>query len=304
MNRVFIGEKIVMYEIFDNIEDNREIATYYQALSNYKIEEFSGGYCWVFFTSHGLYFPTEYSEFEKQVVQNDKYEWINVSKDRDIRKKAAKFIFVRDIYKNWCLEGINSTVNSIEKLAELIRNEAEGNEIITVGSSAGGYMAIALGCLLNAKYIYSFSPQISLVEYEKYHPIKYFSKYRSDMKNRWLSLDDMISNYRSGEIFYYYPTQCAEDVAQYNVLKRIKNDKVHVFAVRFSKHGTPIYGESVKRTLCIAPENLIVLCKKYGNREITRIRYLIDTSGIVKAGLVVSGSLVKRIVKRLRKKGQ
>lgn len=34
-----------MYEIFENIEDNREIASYYQALSNYKTEEFSGGDC-------------------------------------------------------------------------------------------------------------------------------------------------------------------------------------------------------------------------------------------------------------------
>lgn len=116
---------------------------------------------YIFFSSHGLYFPTTIDEFQKQVVQGDKYEWVNISKNEQLREKASKFIFIRDIYKNWCLHGINSRCNSLHDLATLLTKYTEGKNIITVGSSAGGYMAIALGCMLNAKTIFAFSPQIS-----------------------------------------------------------------------------------------------------------------------------------------------
>lgn len=213
-----------MYEIFESQVDNIEISREYNYLRNYKIEEINGGgYCWIFFTSHGLYFPTTMDEFKEQVISNDKYEWINISKSDEIKKKASKYIFVRDIYKNWCLEGISAKVNSIEKLAELLRKEAQGKPIITVGSSAGGYMAISLGCALEAAYIYAFSPQISLIEYDKFHTVKYLKKYIADERNKWLSLSDAIGNYRDGDIFYFYPTQCEEDVAQYNLVKSIDN---------------------------------------------------------------------------------
>lgn len=257
-----------------------------------------GGYCWIFFTSHGLYFPTEIGEFEKQVLLNDKYEWTNISSDKEIKSKASKYIFVRDIYKNWCLEGINAKVNSIEKLAALLKKEADGSPIITVGSSAGGYMAIALGCILKAAYIYAFSPQISLDVYNKFHRVKYLNQYHMDERRKWLSLESIIENYCDGEIFYYYPTQCAEDVAQYEVVKKITNGNIHVFCVKFAQHGTPIYGESVRKTLCLEPSQLIVLCEKYNRKEISRVRYMGDTSGWRKAIVTEIGSLCKHALKR------
>lgn len=63
-----------MYEIFESQVDNIEISREYNYLRNYKIEEINGGHCWIFFTSHGLYFPTTMDEFKEQVISNDKYE--------------------------------------------------------------------------------------------------------------------------------------------------------------------------------------------------------------------------------------
>lgn len=274
----------------------------YNNLDNYKIEEINGGgrYCWIFFTSHGLYFPTTIAQFEKQVIINDKYEWLNISNNVEIKAKASKYIFVRDIYKNWCLEGINANVNSIEKLAELLKKEAQGKPIITVGSSAGGYMAIALGCILKATYIYAFSPQISLIEYDKFHVVKYLEQYRIDERKKWLSLEEIIGKYRDGDIFYFYPTRCDEDVAQYNIIRNIFNKKLHVFAVRFAQHGTPIYGESVRKTLSIEPDRLVTLCERYNQKEISRMKYMADTSGLAKACIIGIGSFTKKILKRIK----
>lgn len=291
-----------MYEIFDSFDDNVKMKQWFDKLNNYKVEKIQEGkYCWIFFTSHGLYFPTEMKEFEKQVILNDRYEWVNISRCKGIKTRASKYIFVRDIYKNWCLEGINTKCNSIEKLADLLKKEANGNEIITVGSSAGGYMAIALGCLLKATYIYAFSPQISLDEYNKFHNIKYLSQYHTDEREKWLSLEPIIKNYNAGEIFYYYPTQCEEDVAQYEVIKNITNERVHIFGVKFTQHGTPIYSESVIKTLCLEPNKVITLCKKYNGKEISRMRYLADTSGWIIAVITEIGRWCKKIIKSQHK---
>lgn len=291
-----------MYEIFESIEDNKEIYSQYNILENYQIETVNStnSFCWIFFTSHGLYFPTTLQNFKKEVLDNDKYEWKGISKDEKIRKKASKFIYVRDIYKNWCLHGINNKIDSIEKLAEFLKELADGKEIITVGSSAGGYMAIALGSLLKAKYIYAFSPQISLLEYDNFHSVKYLQDYNNNEKfKNWLSLKDIIYNYTYGKLFYIYPTRCAEDASQFEQIKEAKNDNLFIFSVKFYKHGTPIYGESVKETLAMHPDKLVKLCNKYIGNEISRNRYLIDTSGLIKATVLLIGSKVKRLCKML-----
>ena len=61
-----------------------------------------------------------------------------------------KWRFVRDVYKQWYLKGVNAEIDSIEKLYEFLKAETEGYQIVTVGSSAGGYAAVLFGYLLNA----------------------------------------------------------------------------------------------------------------------------------------------------------
>lgn len=287
------------YSIFDNENDDALIRKVYETTENFYVENVSSdGDVYIFFSSHGLYFPTTIDEFKKQVVQGDKYEWVNISKNEQLRAKASKFIFIRDIYKNWCLHGINSRCNSLHDLATLLTKYTEGKNIITVGSSAGGYMAIALGCMLNAKTIFAFSPQISLDKYNEFHPVKYLDYYHSDNRfSAFMSLVPFIENYK-GQLYYYYPTECAEDVAQFDAVKDIRNPQFNVFAVRFSNHGTPIYGESVIKSL-IAPENVLkALCAKYDRRTISRERYLADTSGLHRALIRIVGSKVKTLLRR------
>ena len=43
-------------------------------------------------------------------------------------KRASKHIFVRDVFKTWYITGINSKINNVPLLAELLRKETEGYE--------------------------------------------------------------------------------------------------------------------------------------------------------------------------------
>ena len=123
-----------MYEIFENARDNQEIFEAYSNLQNYKVLNFDrqGEYCYIFFTSHGLFFPTTISEFKKEVVEKDKFEWMNIGSEQKLQEKAAKQIFVRDIYKNFCIEGINAEFNSHYKVAEKLKMLTQGYKVVTV----------------------------------------------------------------------------------------------------------------------------------------------------------------------------
>lgn len=244
-----------MYKIFESDEDNKKIFEAYTLLGNVQEEKIAGGgYCYIFFSSHGLYYPTTFNEFHKRVIEENKFEWMNISKNEKVRKKASKFIFVRDIYKNWCIEGVNTVIDSQDKLANYLRKITKGYSIITVGSSAGGYMALLFGTMLRAEEIIAFSPQISLYEYNKYHKINFFKQYINDSKK---------SKY--------------EDVAQYKKIDKLKN--IYVFSIQGKKHGAALYGIAIINTLISSPNQLKKLAKKYNRKSISADRYLLNISG-------------------------
>ena len=94
----------------------------------------SSDICIVFFSSNGLYYPNTIAEFEKTVMQEDRYEWENHLSDRRIRDYAGKVILVRDVYKQWYVKGISSMQDSVEVVKELLAQLTEGCRIVTVGS--------------------------------------------------------------------------------------------------------------------------------------------------------------------------
>lgn len=224
-----------------------------------------------------MYYPTTFNEFHKRVIEENKFEWMNISKNEKVRKKASKFIFVRDIYKNWCIEGVNTVIDSQDKLANYLRKITKGYSIITVGSSAGGYMALLFGTMLRAEEIIAFSPQISLYEYNKYHKINFFKQYINDSKkSKYFDLTEMISSFK-GDIFFYYANGCNEDVAQYKKIDKLKN--IYVFSIQGKKHGAALYGIAIINTLISSPNQLKKLAKKYNRKSISADRYLLNISG-------------------------
>lgn len=116
----------------------------YRENSNYKVEYTSDkkDCVAVYITSNNLFFPNTPELFQKAVIEKDRYEWTRLKISR-----ADKHIFLRDVYKQWYGSGINATLNSIDKVAEWLKDEVKGyNSLIIMGSSGG-----VRGCNLRNK---------------------------------------------------------------------------------------------------------------------------------------------------------
>jgi pimeloyl-ACP methyl ester carboxylesterase len=77
----------------------------------------------------------------------------------------VKRLFVRDPARVWFQHGVPAFGETIDEVAASLRivvGEQEVERLVVVGSSAGGYAALAFGPLLEAELVLSFSPQTIL----------------------------------------------------------------------------------------------------------------------------------------------
>lgn len=271
-----------VYMKFDDEEANLLAHDVYSTYDNYEIQKTCGNpnRVIIFFTGHGLYYPNTYEQFNNQVVIKNKFEWKKIATNPRIAALAGEMIFVRDIYKMWCIKGINSSVNTQDKLAEMLKKIVNGRQVTTVGSSAGGYMAILFGILLGADLIYAFSPQVNLHEYHKDHKIEEYTNYTNKKEIlEYMDLVQLIKDYK-GNIFYWYPAKCTEDIRQYKAVESCNN--VSFFAMDQSEHGATLWGESIIRSLELSASDLNKLSVEYANKIIKPEKYCNDTSGFIK----------------------
>lgn len=211
----------------------------------------------VFFSSNGLYSPNTEDEFIEKVVKQDYYDWENVSKNRVIQNFFSKIIFVRDIYCQWYVTGINKNLNSVNKVIDFLRNELDGFQITTCGSSAGGYMATLVGAVLNAERVITSSGQFVL-DAQKGGP--WVKRYSIDTNiNQYYDLRPIMSNI-ADNVFYLYPAKCDYDSLQNEYVKEVK---LHRFAMDESAHGRTIWGCCWPYVLTMKKTQLIKLSNQY-----------------------------------------
>ena len=158
-------------------------------------------YCVVYFSSHNIYYPNNENEFQKQILDKNRYEWYGAR-----IKKGFKHIFIRDNKKQWYLEGINNDINSIEKLEVFLKSETKGYKTIMIGSSAGGYAAVLFGSLLKSEYIISFNGQFQFYDLLKtssadIDPV-IFRNRDNKIINKFYSLKSYINN--PEKVFYFW----------------------------------------------------------------------------------------------------
>ncbi len=188
-------------EYYDNLMDEA------YALDNYLIEEMpikedDEKWAAVYFTGGGLYAPDAWLDFYNKFIKNNRFGFY-----KNRLEKASKHIFLRDTLISAYKNGINSTINSPEKLVDFVRKETEGYKVVLTGSSSGGSIATYIGCKLNAEYVIAFSPAYC---------------YRKDTKP-----DDFIETLKSSntQIYYTQPIYSKGDVEDYDFLNNHKNIK-------------------------------------------------------------------------------
>ena len=113
--------------------------------------------CAIYFSSHGVYYPETIENFNATIVEKNYFEWYGTRVPN-----CKKHIFVRDICKQFYVEGINTKINSIDSLIDFLKEKTKGFETICVGSSSGGYVAALIGSIMNSTIIFCYSGKFSL----------------------------------------------------------------------------------------------------------------------------------------------
>lgn len=189
--------------------------------------------CAIYFSSNDIYFPNNEQVFTKKILEKDYYEWYNIRINT-----AFKHIFIRDVFKQWYLSGINRNLNTPEKLLSFLQKETNGLNVITLGSSAGGYAAVLYGQLLQAQKILCFNGQFELNRLlkeskEEINPLIF--RYMNSNLRRYYDLKPFIENQSS--IFYFYSNKSKWDINQYNHIKSF--NELNFISFNTTHHGIP-----------------------------------------------------------------
>ena len=246
---------------------NEIIRQAYKAL-NYRIVETSArtNNAIVFFSGNGLYFPNTKEVFENVILNSDRYEWENIAKNKKMRKYYKLIIFVRDIYKQWYIDGINTEINTRDKVIEFLCKETKGYKVSVCGNSAGGYMAVLCGVKMNAEKIFSFSGQFDIMDkISNENPLIF--QHKDDGK--YFSLISLISGskFPDERIFYFFPGKSDADNRQYEL---IKNTCINTFRIDEAEHGKTIDSYCYPFLLTAKKEKLIKLAEAHKGKTIQK----------------------------------
>lgn len=240
-------------------------------------------FCFIFFSSNGLYYPNTKEIFEEQIIKKDRYEWKWVVSHSKLPQYAGRIIYVRDIYKEWYSRGINDKADDIDKTLDLLRKMTEGRRIVTVGSSAGGYMAVLSAVKLGAEYCLNFSGQYCI---------------SNELNNPYKDLAEIIRDYK-GKIFYFVPAKCEADQREYQHVKGIECIKAFMF--NDTKHASTMFAGNMSYIVERSEEELSALFYKNRGEEINKLIFLLQTVPFYAVFHVLWKEIKGFIVRRTRK---
>ncbi len=243
--------------------DSVEIKQLFTDSENFLIEGSESteknGYCAVYFCSNDIYYPNTSKAFNQQLVDKNRFEWYGTRVNY-----ACKHIFLRDIKKQWYLNGVSGNLNSIEKVASFLKKETEGYKVVTIGSSAGGYAAVLFGQLIGAVKTYSFNGQFMLHDLlesssEKINPTIFRNSNNSVISN-YFSLKPYITN--PNIIYYFYSLYSEWDVNQYLHVKELN---INYVAFKTKHHGIPFPKVALSKIINVSQDTEF---KRYNNSVI------------------------------------
>lgn len=272
--------------------DSDIVQQVYTERDNYLIEYNDKGdknWCVIYFCSNDIYYPNLEDIFRKRIIEKNFFEWYHSRVN-----KAYKHIFVRDVFKQWYLTGINAKINTPEKLTDFLRKEAESySNIVTVGSSAGGYAAILHGSLLNAKYVLAFNPQFEIksllnVTSERINPIVFRNQ---ELRSIYYDIIPYINN--NTDIFYFYSNASKWDIEQNCYINGCKNN-IYKLSFNTSHHGIPFLKIALPDVLNMSIRELKIL----SNTKHSPLLFTIKRVGLYKTIL----GFLKQLYLKYRKR--
>lgn len=255
--------------------DSEITQSVYNNADNYLIEYDerykTDGTCAVYFCSNDLYFPDNEEVFRKRIVEKNFFEWYAT------RFKVWKHIFVRDVFKEWYLAGINAQINTTEKLAEWLKTETKDLQTSMIGSSAGGYAAMLFGSLCGAKRAFAFNPQFEVASLlqrskEEHNPLV-FRLFAA--KSEAVQYFDVVPFLRpETKVYYFFSAKSSIDIEQARVAQELT--WIHRIDFTTAHHGIPFLKVALPKVMNMTDDKL---CKLAG-KEHNPILFSIRTAGL------------------------
>jgi hypothetical protein len=248
----------------------------YRAQPNYLIEyneKISKEYCIVYFSSNDLYYPNNEIAFTESIINKNRFEWYG-----NRINYGHKHIFLRDIKKQWYLTGVNAIINSPQKLYEFLAQETRGYKTILLGSSAGGFISVILGQLLNAERIYSFNGQFEIYSLlakataETMDPILFRNKENERLLPYYYAAN-FIKHPQS--VYYFHSSKSQWDIEQSG---QVKQFPIHKISFVTSNHGVPFLKSNLPVVLNLKIEEL----KKLSGKTIHPLIFSLKMVGLAK----------------------
>jgi len=274
----------------------------YKSHQNYQIYDLNPNddRCLIYFSSHAIYYPNDQETFLERIINGNRFEW-----QRNILPSVRRAILVRDVWKQWYLQGINGEINTIEKLYQFLKKETAGLKITCIGNSGGGYAATLFGCLLGAERVFNFSGQFylaSLLNTEterienqllvKYADVPEISQY--------YDLTKLLATTKM-PVFYLYPAHCQFDIEQAESIQSSLN--VYSFAFNRSGHGQTCYPINYLDLWQCSNHKLLNLSRKYQGRMFSSLGFSLEVSGWLKTGKYFWSVITKKIKKLMSLSG-
>ncbi|MFR9547138.1 MAG: hypothetical protein SNJ29_16420 [Rikenellaceae bacterium] len=260
--------------------------------SNYLVEYddkcSSTEYCAIYFCSNDIYYPNREDIFRKRIVEKNFFEWYGSRV-----AKAHKHIFIRDIFKQWYLSGINSTINDPEKLEAFLKEATKGYKTIMVGSSAGGYAAILYGSLLHASRVIAFNPQFEINSLlkksnETIDPLLF--RLRDSSVSKYYDIVPIINS--AVPIYYIYSDSSPWDASQKKHVGEL--DNLYEIPFNSKHHGIPFLKVALNVVLNLTEKDFI----KYQNNRQNPIIFTIKMVGVIETFT----GLIKQLYKSYKKR--
>lgn len=246
--------------------------------------------CVLYFSSNEIYYPNTKYSFRNAIVERNKFEWANTK-----FPGALRHIYVRDIQKQWYLEGVSTFINSPELLLNELSTLTAGMKIYTIGSSAGGFAAILFGSLLKADRVYAFNAQFDLniiIDESSPSVDPLLFKYKDDIS---ISPFLNLSNFIGGNTKYYYfqSAKSPMDIRQFDTCRR--KDWITKIEFNTKNHGFPFLRHNLSQVLSLSDAEL----KSMSNTLNHPFIYSVKIDGFYNAIRLTVQAIVKRIKKKM-----
>ena len=277
---------------------NELIKKQYNDCENYKVVDASDNKrCIICCSSNALW---DYSEesFVNNVVKGDKYEWENISKNPQLNYYGRR-IFIRDIQMHFYVEGINKNCSSIDGIIKLLKPLTDGYEVTVVGSSAGGYLAIIIGCILGAKRVFSFGGQVDLTSWgggngkNKFSDFRFLYDKKDDPKyNKWYKTYDLVKG-SNCTVYQVYAKYNESDTKQANLIKDCKN--ACLIATKDTAHGHSFWGVVYPYLLTADDKALQKYMARHSGTVPNQFGFCVKIAGLYNTVSYLSKKALKRL---------